>query len=121
MAIHDDVAHGEVLVPQQGFAACVDQWFQVFIDIRVHVGGNFLVQHEIDASIALQFKAEQEDGGVITRDILQLSPHAWCYPESMGESRRAATALLRVHPARTRDGCAALHIALACAPLARRP
>jgi hypothetical protein len=38
--------------------------------------------------------------------------------KSMGESR-SATALLRVHPAKTRDGCAALRIALACAPPAR--
>jgi hypothetical protein len=60
-----------VLVPQESFATSVDEWFEFLIHLRVHIGGNFLIQNKVDGPAA-QFKAEQENGYLIASDIFHV-------------------------------------------------
>jgi hypothetical protein len=61
-----------VLLTQECFATGVDERFHFLIHIGVHIGGNFLIQHKVDASAAEQFKAEQENGDIISGDVFQM-------------------------------------------------
>jgi hypothetical protein len=49
----------------------VDKRPQFLVHIGVHVAGNSLIQNEIDA-IAAQFKAEQENGHLVSGYIFQV-------------------------------------------------
>jgi hypothetical protein len=60
--------YAQLFVPREGFTAGVGKRYEFLIHIFVHIGGDPLIHHKVNA-IAAHVKAEQKDRHVIAGEI----------------------------------------------------